>query len=130
MIGAMRQFQQVLPPHAKANVALVALSALTASSKALLVPAIDSSPGVARPCCFSLPMFGLGFFFFFFFAFSVVMFVIQNPCSVSLLFSGLKTQASFVFLPQKFCGNSAKLLRKSFVLSMGVQGCLLFVFLL
>ena len=27
----------------------------------------------------------------------------------------LKTQASFVFLPQKFCGNSAKLSRKNFV---------------
>ena len=36
----------------------------------------------------------------------------------------------FFFLPQKFCGNSAKLLRRSFVISMGVQGCLLFVFLL
>ena len=34
------------------------------------------------------------------------------------------------FLPQKFCGNSAKLWRKSFIISVGVQGCLLFVFLL
>ena len=29
--------------------------------------------------------------------------------------SDLKTQASFVFLPGKFCGNSAKLSRKNFV---------------
>ena len=35
-------------------------------------------------------------------------------------------QVLFFFLPQKFCGNSAKLLRKSFVFSMDVQGCLLF----
>ena len=35
-------------------------------------------------------------------------------------------QVLFFFLPQKFCGNSAKLLRKSFVISLGVQGCLLF----
>ena len=32
----------------------------------------------------------------------------------------LKTQASFVFLPQKFCGNSAKLSRKNFVNVMGL----------
>ena len=36
-----------------------------------------------------------------------------------------KTQASF-FFSQKFCGNVAGILRKNFV-SMGVQGCLLFV---
>ena len=50
--------------------------------------------------------------------------------TIDLTSPGPQTQASFVFfLPQKFCGNSSKLLRKSFV-SMGVQGCLLFLFLL
>ena len=34
--------------------------------------------------------------------------------------SDLKTQASFVFLPQKFCGKSAKLSRKNFIILMGL----------
>ena len=34
--------------------------------------------------------------------------------------------SKFFFLPQKFCGNVAGIPRKNFV-SMGVQGCLLFV---
>ena len=38
----------------------------------------------------------------------------------------LKTQASFFYFPQKFFGNVAGIPRKNFV-SMGVQGCLLFV---
>ena len=32
----------------------------------------------------------------------------------------LKTQASFVFLPQKLCGNSAGVSRKNFVNLMGL----------
>ena len=43
-----------------------------------------------------------------------------------LLFSQTpKPKQVLFFLP--FCGNSAKLLPKSFVISMGVQGCLLFL---
>ena len=34
----------------------------------------------------------------------------------------------FFFLPQKLCGNPAGVPRKSFVILMGIQGCLLFVF--
>ena len=34
------------------------------------------------------------------------------------------------FFPQKFCGNPAGIPRKSIVILMGIQGCLLFVFLL
>ena len=41
-----------------------------------------------------------------------------------LLFPDLKTQASFVFLLQKFCGNSAKLLRKNFVNFDGIANFL------
>ena len=49
---------------------------------------------------------------------------------LSLFLTSKPKQNLFFFLPQKFCGNSVKLLRKSSVISMGVQGCLLFVFLL
>ena len=36
-------------------------------------------------------------------------------------FPDLKTQASFVFLPQKFCGNPAGISRKNFVNLMGLR---------
>ena len=51
----------------------------------------------------------------------------QIKAEIQVQNTDLKTeQVLFFFLPQKICGNSAKLLWKSFVISMGVQGCLLF----
>ena len=35
-------------------------------------------------------------------------------------FYDLKTQASFVFLPQKFCGNPTGIPQKNFVILMGL----------
>ena len=61
----------------------------------------------------------------------VLMIMTKQKIGV-LLTTDLKTEASFVSfsLPQKFCGNPAGVPRKSFVILMGVYGCLLFVFLL
>ena len=50
----------------------------------------------------------------------VIMIVKNMNIWADFTLSDLKTQASFVFLPQKFCGNFAKLSRKNFVILMGL----------
>ena len=50
---------------------------------------------------------------------------LDHPGIIVSKYTDLKTEASFFFLPQKFCGNYAKLLWKSFVISMGFQSLFL-----